>query len=68
MHNHINGPWLQMSVLLNFQEFTQAAADAKALTKRPTDAEMLDLYSLFKQATVGDVNTGMTTVKYLIVS
>ncbi len=25
---------------------------------RPTDAELLETYALFKQATVGDVNTG----------
>jgi len=29
----------------------------KALTKRPTDEELLELYALFKQATVGDNNT-----------
>ena len=43
---------------LKFQEFNKAAEEAKNLTKRPNDEEMLDLYSLFKQATVGDVNTG----------
>jgi len=38
-------------------EFTKAAEDVKKLKSKPTDAEMLELYSLFKQATVGDVNT-----------
>ncbi|KAK6531792.1 hypothetical protein TWF694_002958 [Orbilia ellipsospora] len=37
--------------------FETAAARAKAFTKKPTDDELLDLYGLFKQATVGDVNT-----------
>jgi len=38
--------------------FETAAAEVKALTKRPSDSEMLRLYGLFKQATVGDNNTG----------
>lgn len=42
-----------------WQEFTKAAEDVKKLKTQPTDAEMLELYSLFKQATVGDVNTGV---------
>lgn len=39
------------------KEFTKAAEDVKKLKTKPTDAEMLELYGLFKQATVGDVNT-----------
>ncbi|XP_066591009.1 acyl-CoA-binding protein homolog [Prorops nasuta] len=39
------------------QKFEEAAEAVKALTKRPTDEELLELYALFKQATVGDVNT-----------
>jgi len=38
-------------------EFTTAAADVKALTTRPSDADLLELYALFKQATVGDADT-----------
>lgn len=38
-------------------EFLKAAEDVKALTKRPSDQDLLELYSLFKQATVGDCNT-----------
>jgi len=38
-------------------EFETAAANIKKLKVKPTDDEMLQLYSLFKQATVGDVNT-----------
>lgn len=37
-------------------QFEQAQVDVKALTKRPTNDELLALYSLFKQATDGDVN------------
>ncbi|MGF1723804.1 acyl-CoA-binding protein [Photobacterium nomapromontoriensis] len=36
--------------------FEQAQVDVKSLTKRPTNDELLALYSLFKQATEGDVH------------
>jgi acyl-CoA-binding protein len=39
------------------QNFQKAQEDVKTLTKRPSDAQFLDLYSLFKQATEGDNNT-----------
>ncbi|KAH0566805.1 acyl-CoA-binding protein homolog [Cotesia glomerata] len=39
------------------QEFEQAAEYLKSLTKRPSKDEFLELYALFKQATIGDVNT-----------
>uniref|UniRef100_A0A672ZYQ3 Acyl-CoA-binding protein n=1 Tax=Sphaeramia orbicularis TaxID=375764 RepID=A0A672ZYQ3_9TELE len=38
-------------------KFDAAAAEVKQLKAKPTDEEMLKVYSLFKQATVGDVNT-----------
>uniref|UniRef100_A0A672MJJ9 Acyl-CoA-binding protein n=1 Tax=Sinocyclocheilus grahami TaxID=75366 RepID=A0A672MJJ9_SINGR len=38
-------------------EFQKAAEEVKQLKAKPADAEMLDIYSLYKQATVGDVNT-----------
>ncbi|XP_075868885.1 acyl-CoA-binding domain-containing protein 7 isoform X2 [Nelusetta ayraudi] len=38
-------------------EFEQIAADVQKVKTRPTDQELLDLYGLFKQANVGDVNT-----------
>jgi len=37
--------------------FDKAAEEVKKLTKKPTDQEMLSTYKLYKQATVGDVNT-----------
>lgn len=46
-----------MSILQNFEK---AAADVKKLKSKPTDEEMLELYSLYKQGTVGDCNTGKT--------
>ncbi|KAI5612002.1 peroxisomal carnitine O-octanoyltransferase, partial [Silurus asotus] len=37
-------------------EFEKIAADVKQLKTRPSDQELLDLYGLYKQATVGDIN------------
>jgi len=39
------------------ERFNQAAENVKKLKSSPADADLLELYSLFKQATVGDVNT-----------
>jgi acyl-CoA-binding protein len=38
------------------KKFDKAAADSKNLTKRPSDEDMLRMYALFKQATVGDAS------------
>ncbi|XP_056389980.1 acyl-CoA-binding protein [Hyla sarda] len=38
-------------------DFDKAAEEVKKLKTQPTDQEMLEVYALFKQATVGDVNT-----------
>ncbi|MDP4151723.1 MAG: acyl-CoA-binding protein [Bacteroidota bacterium] len=37
--------------------FEQAAADSQGLSERPSNDTLLQLYSLYKQATEGDVNT-----------
>uniref|UniRef100_A0A8C3DGW8 Acyl-CoA-binding protein n=28 Tax=Passeriformes TaxID=9126 RepID=A0A8C3DGW8_CORMO len=37
--------------------FQKAAEEVKQLKSQPADQEMLDIYSHYKQATVGDVNT-----------
>ena len=37
------------------QQFQSAAVRSKELTKRPSNEELLELYSFFKQATEGDV-------------
>ncbi|XP_034483822.1 acyl-CoA-binding protein homolog [Drosophila innubila] len=39
------------------EQFNAAAEKVKSLTKRPSDDEFLELYALFKQATVGDNET-----------
>lgn len=39
------------------KEFNAAAEKVKNLKAKPTDQELLDIYALFKQATVGDNNT-----------
>ena len=44
-------------------QFDQAASDSQTLATRPDNTTMLNLYALYKQASVGDVNTkrpGMT--------
>ena len=54
-----------MSTTLEDQ-FKQAAADAQQLTERPSTADLLKLYSLYKQATEGDVKgerPGMMDIK-----
>jgi len=35
-------------------DFNAAVVKSKELTKRPSNEELLDLYALFKQASVGD--------------
>ncbi|XP_034230897.1 acyl-CoA-binding protein homolog 1-like [Thrips palmi] len=37
--------------------FEAAAEEVKQLKTTPSDDELLELYALFKQGTVGDVNT-----------
>ena len=40
----------------NSEEFLLAADIVKKLKEKPTDEELLELYGLYKQATVGDNN------------
>lgn len=37
--------------------FEQAVADSKTLSEKPSNETLLQLYSLYKQSTEGDVNT-----------
>lgn len=55
-----NIPCLTDAELFPFTQeaFQKAAEEVKQLKAKPSDAEMLEIYSLYKQATVGDVNTG----------
>lgn len=39
------------------EQFEKAASDSQSLSERPSNDTLLQLYSLFKQATEGDVNT-----------
>lgn len=39
------------------EQFEQAVSDSKNLPDRPSNETLLQLYSLYKQGTVGDVNT-----------
>uniref|UniRef100_A0A670I6I0 Acyl-CoA-binding protein n=1 Tax=Podarcis muralis TaxID=64176 RepID=A0A670I6I0_PODMU len=52
--------WWLPSVAAHFcnhgTEFEKAAEEIKKLKTQPTDQEMLDIYSCYKQATAGDIN------------
>ncbi|CAK9297695.1 unnamed protein product [Gordionus sp. m RMFG-2023] len=43
--------------MADLAKFEKAASDVKNLKKKPDNNELLELYGLFKQATVGDCNT-----------
>ncbi|XP_030341852.1 acyl-CoA-binding protein isoform X1 [Strigops habroptila] len=51
------GAGIGQRVLWRGAAFQKAAEEVKQLKSQPTDQEMLDIYSHYKQATVGDVNT-----------
>merc|ERR1712212_1118182 len=54
----LSHPLAQKSTKMSLQEkFDAAAEEVKTLTKKPTDDEMLEIYALFKQGTIGDINT-----------
>jgi len=38
------------------QQFEQAVSDSKSLSERPSNETLLQLYSLYKQATQGDAD------------
>jgi len=43
---------------MNLQEqFEQAVAESKELNEKPSNDTLLQLYSLYKQSTEGDINT-----------
>ena len=39
------------------EQFEKAITDNKSLTEKPSNDTLLQLYSLYKQATDGDINT-----------
>ena len=39
------------------EQFEQAATDSKTLSEKPSNDILLKLYSLYKQGSIGDVNT-----------
>lgn len=43
---------------LYVQLFVKAVEDIKVLKQQPNSDELLEIYALYKQATVGNVNTG----------
>ena len=51
VHTYSHSPNIQAA-------FEKAAEEVKNLKSKPTDSELLQLYGLYKQGTVGNVNTG----------
>lgn len=39
------------------EQFEQAVAESKTLSEKPSNDMLLKLYALYKQASIGDVNT-----------
>ncbi|XP_046628099.1 acyl-CoA-binding protein homolog [Neodiprion virginianus] len=39
------------------EKFNAAAKEVTELASQPADADLLEIYALFKQASVGDINT-----------
>jgi acyl-CoA-binding protein len=39
------------------EQFVKAATDSKSLSSKPDNNTLLQLYSLYKQGSIGDVNT-----------
>ncbi|MEO5946067.1 MAG: acyl-CoA-binding protein [Chitinophagaceae bacterium] len=39
------------------EQFEQAAAESKALSSKPSNETLLQLYSLYKQGSIGDIDT-----------
>ena len=39
------------------EQFEQAAAESKSLSQKPSNETLLQLYSLYKQGSIGDINT-----------
>ena len=48
--------------------FEKAVADSKTLAEKPANETLLALYSLYKQATEGDINTDPPTNPFDFVS
>ena len=44
--------------IFHSQQFNVAAQKVKQLSKAPSEGEMKEIYALYRQATIGDVNTG----------
>lgn len=63
-------PFYQMIVKIYFysQRFDNAAIAVKELAAQPEDEDLLELYALYKQSTVGDCNTGAFSQNFCVQS
>lgn len=50
--------YMLFSLIVCAQKFNKAAEDVQNLKSKPTNEDLLEIYALFKQGQVGDVNTG----------
>lgn len=48
-----------MLIAQYFQRFKKAAEDVTKLKTKPSNDDLLEIYALFKQGSVGDINTGV---------
>jgi diazepam-binding inhibitor (GABA receptor modulating acyl-CoA-binding protein) len=51
---------------MSLQRFKKAADDIQKLKSKPSNEDLLEIYGLFKQGTVGDVNTGVNNKTFKI--
>jgi len=49
------------NIISCLQSFEESVDKVKNLKQTPSDSNLLELYAYYKQATVGDVNTGNKT-------
>lgn len=59
LHQALSCPTLELDrFVCCLQSFEEAVDQVKNLKETPSDNDLLELYGYYKQATVGDVNTG----------
>ncbi|KAL6956959.1 hypothetical protein U1Q18_051039 [Sarracenia purpurea var. burkii] len=57
MGHSVSTSWFNQVSKMCDEKFQTCVEDVKNLKQTPSNDELLELYALFKQATVGDVNT-----------
>lgn len=52
--------------MITIQEFNKYAELVKQIDKRPSDEELLELYALYKQTTIGDCTGGKKNIRNIV--